>query len=327
MVDVGYMGTLPGTNLHTNSGRSRSKSGASRSLNVFTCPSNQQASSPHHHDIPSLNSAPPRSAHSSDYPAIPRFSATSDADSQIDLLLGRLRRVPGGYRCQQVGSIGVADAQRLTTSYHAACPKNKIVLMGYSQGAIVSGSALAGGPAYVPIFGSTGAGHAALDSEIGDSIFAILQFGDLNCIQVWVLKARYRTSHASQTRLVKRFLRIGYIRRLSSESSPKNGPQAYPRNGSAEVDWRYYSNKIDDFCANSEGSWCKNKLTSSPTWDIILRRMRRRLVTLCWASSMALCESRYRLDVYEAPMNDMSPLYCERRAFLKELHASGMTPP
>jgi hypothetical protein len=65
--------------------------------------------------------------------------------------------------------VGVADAQRLITNYHAVCPNNKIVLMGYSQGAIVSGSALAGGPAYVPIFGSTGAGPAALDRKIGDS--------------------------------------------------------------------------------------------------------------------------------------------------------------
>jgi hypothetical protein len=65
--------------------------------------------------------------------------------------------------------IGVADAQRLITNYHSACPKGKIVLMGYSQGAIVTGSTLAGGPAYVPIFGSTGPGPTALSREVGKS--------------------------------------------------------------------------------------------------------------------------------------------------------------
>jgi hypothetical protein len=65
--------------------------------------------------------------------------------------------------------IGVADAQRLITNYHSVCPNGKIVLMGYSQGAIVSGSTLAGGPAYVPIFGSTGTGPAPLSREIGKS--------------------------------------------------------------------------------------------------------------------------------------------------------------
>lgn len=96
--------------------------------------------------------------------------------------------------------IGVAAVQKALTDYYAACPTSKTVLMGYSQGAIVIGSALAGGPAYVPIFGSTGTGPAPLDRTIGDNgmhqtmsfrlqpcllsaVAAIVQFGDLNRVE------------------------------------------------------------------------------------------------------------------------------------------------
>jgi hypothetical protein len=36
--------------------------------------------------------------------------------------------------------------------------------------------------------------------------------------------------------------------------------QSNPRNGTAGVNWRYYSDKIDDFCASTDGACCKDQI-------------------------------------------------------------------
>jgi hypothetical protein len=43
-------------------------------------------------------------------------------------------------------------------------------------------------------------------------------------------------------------------------SSDRNLSQSNPRNGTAGVNWRYYSDKIDDFCAGTDGACCKDQI-------------------------------------------------------------------
>jgi len=131
--------------------------------------------------------------------------------------------------------IGVAATQKLLTDYYHACPRSRTVLVGYSQGAIVTGSALAGGPAYVPVFGSTGTGPPALDRAIGENVVAIVQFGDLNRVEG-----------------------IGADADVSDKPCKIDSP--YPRNGTARANWAYYDDKISEFCADSDGACCNGQL-------------------------------------------------------------------
>lgn len=61
-------------------------------------------------------------------------------------------------------SVGAADAQRQIYDYARACPTGKIVLTGYSQGAVVIGNAIAGaGP---------------VCSEVAKNIVVVVLYGD-----------------------------------------------------------------------------------------------------------------------------------------------------
>ncbi|KAF2140016.1 carbohydrate esterase family 5 protein [Aplosporella prunicola CBS 121167] len=65
-----------------------------------------------------------------------------------------------------------ATISQLTT-YASKCPESKVVLLGYSQGAHVTGDALAGGGG-----GDMGAETDPVSTEIGDHVAAVVWYGD-----------------------------------------------------------------------------------------------------------------------------------------------------
>ena len=68
---------------------------------------------------------------------------------------------------------GVAALRQQLTQQVQSCPAQKIVLVGYSQGAHVVGDVLGGGGG-----GSLGATTPPISTAIGDRVFAVIQFGD-----------------------------------------------------------------------------------------------------------------------------------------------------
>jgi acetylxylan esterase len=70
-------------------------------------------------------------------------------------------------------SQGVSALKTQLSAQVQACPTQKIVLVGYSQGAHVIGDVLGGGAG-----GSLGAETPPISTTIGDHVTAVIQFGD-----------------------------------------------------------------------------------------------------------------------------------------------------
>jgi hypothetical protein len=68
---------------------------------------------------------------------------------------------------------GVSALRQQLTTQVQNCPSQKIVLVGYSQGAHVVGDVLGGGGG-----GSLGATTPPISTTIGDHVAAVIQFGD-----------------------------------------------------------------------------------------------------------------------------------------------------
>ncbi|MFF7534719.1 cutinase family protein [Streptomyces bobili] len=73
----------------------------------------------------------------------------------------------------QSSASGTAAVKQQITDQVEKCPRQKIVLVGYSQGAHIIGDALGGGGG-----GNLGPETPPLDASIGDHVTAVIQMGD-----------------------------------------------------------------------------------------------------------------------------------------------------
>ncbi|WP_306355945.1 MULTISPECIES: cutinase family protein [unclassified Nocardia] len=68
---------------------------------------------------------------------------------------------------------GAAEVRRLLTAAVAACPDREIVMLGYSQGAHITGDAIAGGGG-----GKLGPETMPVPTEVSDNVQAVVHMGD-----------------------------------------------------------------------------------------------------------------------------------------------------